>query len=220
MKYKKILIMGLPGSGKTTLAEKLTKRLNVMWYNADSVRSQVYPDLGYSADDRITQAMRMGNLCDIVNSCGMSCIADFVCPTPECRKAFGADYTIFVNRISEGRFEDTNKMFIPPESPNITLTTGTPDEWVQAVLADMGLWDDKKSTALLLVNSQPLSADHKYRAIEAIGRVGQCCIAVKDTPGPHSFSQIKESIQNDLANYLDNIKIISIPNIVETGEPS
>lgn len=110
----KILIMGLPGAGKTTLATALARELSCVHFNADEVRKEINKDLGFSVSDRIEQARRMGVLCNIASRYGAHVIADFVCPTPETRKAFGAHFIVWVDRIKESRFEDTNKLFIPP----------------------------------------------------------------------------------------------------------
>lgn len=118
----KILIMGLPGSGKTTLAEALARELRCVLFNADDIRKNINKDLGFTKEDRIEQATRMGHLCSIASKWGAHVLADFVCPIPECRDAFGADYTIWVDRIKVGRFEDTNKMFVPPAKYNLRIT--------------------------------------------------------------------------------------------------
>lgn len=107
--------MGLPGAGKTTLAEALARELQCAHFNADEIRKEINKDLGFSVKDRLEQARRMGVLCDIVTRYGAYVIADFVCPTPETREAFNADFTVWVDRIQESRFEDTNKLFVPPE---------------------------------------------------------------------------------------------------------
>ena len=119
----KILIMGLPGAGKTTLAEALARELSCVHFNADEVRREINKDLGFSKEDRIEQARRMGVLCDIASRYGSHVVADFVCPTPETRDAFGPAYVVWVDRIKEGRFEDTNKMFVPPEKYDYRVTT-------------------------------------------------------------------------------------------------
>lgn len=121
---KPILIMGLPGSGKTALAVELAKRLNAVHWNADEVRTNLNKDLKFTTQDRIEQARRMGWLSRTVTKSGIWCISDFVCPLPECREAFGDAIIVFVDRIKEGRFEDTNKMFVPPENPDIVLKNG------------------------------------------------------------------------------------------------
>ena len=119
----KILVMGLPGAGKTTLAEALARELSCVHFNADEVRREINKDLGFSKEDRIEQARRMGVLCDIASRYGSHVVADFVCPTPETRDAFGPAYVVWVDRIKEGRFEDTNKMFVPPEKYDYRVTT-------------------------------------------------------------------------------------------------
>lgn len=127
--------MGLPGSGKTTLATALVKPLNAVHFNADAVRENLNKDLGFSVQDRIEQARRMGFLCDTVAKAGHFVVADFVCPTVETRTAFGDAFTIWVNRIESGRFADTNSLFQPPDNPDIVIETGlTIDEEVLLIL--------------------------------------------------------------------------------------
>ena len=116
---RKILIMGLPGAGKTTLATALAPLLNAVVFNADAVRANLSRDLGFSHEDRVEHARRMGWMCDRIVEAGGTVIADFICPTEETRAAFGDAFTIWVDRISAGRFEDTNRMFVAPKSFDI-----------------------------------------------------------------------------------------------------
>ena len=109
----KILIMGLPGSGKTTLAEPLSQLLGGVHINADAVRKQ-YDDWDFTPEGRMRQAARMRYLADGVVMAGKIAIADFVCPTEQARMEFNPDFTVWIDTIKEGRFEDTNKLFVEP----------------------------------------------------------------------------------------------------------
>lgn len=111
----KILIFGLPGSGKSTLAKPFAELIGGIWINADQVREH-YDDWDFSIEGRIRQAQRMRYLADGVVSAGKIAVADFVCPTKAARAEFAPDYTVWMDTIAEGRFEDTNRMFEqPPE---------------------------------------------------------------------------------------------------------
>lgn len=109
----KILIFGLPGSGKSTLAEPFAELIGGVWINADRVREH-YNDWDFSPEGRMRQAQRMKHLADGVVLAGKIAVADFVCPTEAARQEFAPDYTVWMDTISEGRFEDTNKMFEQP----------------------------------------------------------------------------------------------------------
>jgi adenylylsulfate kinase len=131
---QRILIMGLPGSGKSTLAQALLENLDADWYNADEVRKQ-FNDWDFSPQGRIRQSCRMRELAD--ESIANFVIADFVCPLPEMRDIFNADWTIWVDTIKEGRFEDTNRAFIAPEKYDFRVTEQNSQHWAKIIVAEI-----------------------------------------------------------------------------------
>ena len=133
---KIILIMGLPGSGKTTLANELGPLLNAKRLNADEVRKEAN-DWDFSLEGRKRQAKRMADLALDLKGDGSYVVADFICPTPEARSLFPADYTIWVDTIKEGRFDDTNKMFINPIKYDFHVTTQDAKNWALKIYKDI-----------------------------------------------------------------------------------
>lgn len=121
----KILIMGLPGSGKTYLTERLVPIIGSAWLNADKIR-EMANDWDFSEEGRIRQSDRMKTFADFEKSHGRIVVCDFVCPTMETRQMFGADFTVWMDTINEGRYEDTNKLFEPPVNFEMRIT-----EWNQ-----------------------------------------------------------------------------------------
>jgi adenylylsulfate kinase len=132
----KILIFGLPGSGKTTLAKLLVPMFNAVWLNADKVREEA-KDWDFTIEGRDRQANRMRLLAYQATSENRNVIADFVCPTKWNRKEFDADYTIWMNTIKTGRYEDTNKMFEEPKNPDFIVTHFEADMWAYLIKNDI-----------------------------------------------------------------------------------
>tara|TARA_B100000941_G_scaffold284775_1_gene255958 strand:+ start:2953 stop:3363 length:411 start_codon:yes stop_codon:yes gene_type:complete len=133
---KIILIMGLPGSGKTTLASNLVPLLNAKWLNADEVRKEA-DDWDFSPEGRTRQAKRMWSKALEYKDQGFNVVADFVCPTPAARELFPADYIIWMDTIKEGRFDDTNKMFVKPEKYNFKVSTMDAKNWAPKILEEI-----------------------------------------------------------------------------------
>jgi len=213
---KKILIMGLPNAGKTTLAKALAPLLKAVHFNADAVRANISKDLGFSREDRIEHARRMGWLCDQVVAAGHYAIADFVCPTPLTREAFGEAYVVYVDTQKPSPYLDTNALFVEPEGVDYHVYEQDAVHHAKFI-ADM-LNGCKKPTALFLGRYQPFHEGHKALILEGLSRVGQACIAVRDTAGideknPYSFSEIKARIEVMMKDHLDKITIIQVPNI-------
>ena len=133
---KIILIMGLPGAGKTTLANELAKLIKAKRLNADEIRKAAN-DWDFSEEGRTRQSKRMADAALKIKNEGNNVIADFICPTPEARKLFPADYVIWVDTIKEGRFEDTNQMFIKPEKYDFHVTSQEAEKWAPKIYEDL-----------------------------------------------------------------------------------
>ena len=220
---QKILIMGLPGAGKTSLALALLQRINAVHFNADAVRREISRDLGFSVADRIEHARRMGWLCDRVVEAGGYAVADFICPVPHARAAFqesGPAFIVWVDRIASGRFEDTNALFVPPDRYDVRVTAeGSVEYWAEQIALRLRpLFDPKRPTALFIGRYQPFHQGHRALIEEGLRRVGQACVAVRDTEGideanPFSFEYVRARIEHGLRQHQGRFSVIPLPNV-------
>ena len=128
--------MGLPGAGKTTLANELAKLIETKRLNADEIR-RAANDWDFSEEGRKRQSKRMADAALKLKNERNNVIADFICPTPEARKIFPADYIVWVDTIKEGRFEDTNQMFVKPENFDFHVTTQDANLWAPKIAEDL-----------------------------------------------------------------------------------
>ena len=128
--------MGLPGAGKTTLAEELAPKLNAKRLNADEVRKEAN-DWDFSEEGRKRQAKRMADFALKLKNQGNYVVADFICPTPAARSLFPADFVVWVDTIKEGRFDDTNQMFVKPEKYDFHVTTQDAKFWADKIIKEI-----------------------------------------------------------------------------------
>jgi hypothetical protein len=210
-----IQIIGLPGAGKTALAKELAARVNGIHLNADEIRADLSKDLGFSEEDRVEQARRIGAVARILDNQGHIVIADFICPTEATRTAFGKpDSLVWVDRIKESRFPNTDAIW---EQPNYTLRLPdglTIEQEVEAVIASNSLHDWRKPTTLLLGRYQPWHEGHQALLEKAYERTDQVLIAVRDTQGtsekdPLSYQQVVGHIVSSVPRAF----IVKVPNI-------
>jgi energy-coupling factor transporter ATP-binding protein EcfA2 len=231
MTAQRILIMGLPGAGKTTLAAKLQQFLTdnhktVTWLNADDIRAH-YNDWDFSVEGRIRQSIRMRDLADKSESDFVIC--DFVAPLVEMRTNYAADWTIWVDTISEGRYADTNKMFVEPDEYDFRVNEQDAEKWAEFIGGHLKLnqrrpvFDWQKETVQMLGRWQPWHTGHRALFERLLEKTGQVIIQVRDVQGwqnsnPFAIDQVKRFIRRDLDPlYQGQYEIQVVPNIVHIG---
>jgi hypothetical protein len=210
-----IQIIGLPGSGKTALAKSLTERLNAILLNGDDVRRTLSSDLSFSPEDRIEQARRMGAVADILSRQGQIVVADFVCPTRATRKTFGSpDILIWVDRIDESIYEDTNMIWEPPDDALRIAPGLTVEEEADIVISLCGLHDWKEPVTLMLGRYQPWHEGHDFIQREALADGDKVLIGVRATSGTSEkdpFTQ--EEVLGFIRGKVKNPFVVRFPNI-------
>jgi adenylylsulfate kinase len=249
---QRILVMGLPGSGKTFLSMALKKYLEensnvqtmpmermlnlehppiaytskVDWFNADEIRKR-FNDWDFSNEGRIRQSLRMF---DFAMQCsGDFVMCDFVAPLVEMRNNFKADWTIWVDTIDAGRFDDTNKAFVPPEVYDFRVTEQNADKWAEFIGEHIlynrrrPVFNWQKETVQMLGRWQPWHEGHRALFERLIAKTGQVVIQVRDVQGwqgsnPFAIDQVKSTIKRDLDPlYQGQYEIQVVPNIVHIG---
>ena len=251
MTAQRILIMGLPGAGKTYLAQALKKYLEdngdlmkinpqrvtthegipgpdfmnvaVDWFNADEIRKK-FNDWDFSKEGRIRQSLRMFQFA--MECSGEYVICDFVAPLVEMRNNFKADWTIWVDTIDRGRYEDTNQAFTPPEVYDFRITEQDAEKWAEFIGSHIlenrrrPEFDWQKETVQMLGRWQPWHAGHRALFERAIAKTGQVVIQIRDCQGwqgsnPFAIDQVKNYIRRDLdMMYQGQYEIQVVPNIV------
>jgi adenylylsulfate kinase len=226
---ERILVMGLPGAGKTYLAQYVLEHLQnagkkVGWLNADDVRKK-YNDWDFSTEGRIRQSHRMRELADSMADMDYV-ICDFVAPLAEMRNNFKADWTIWVDTIDKGRYEDTNKMFVAPEVYDFRITEQDSEKWSEFISVHIlgktrrPTFDWKKETVQMLGRWQPWHQGHRALFERAIQKTGQVVIQIRDCQGwqgsnPFAIEQVKHYIKRDLDPiFQGKYEIQVVPNIV------
>jgi adenylylsulfate kinase len=244
---QRILIMGLPGSGKTTLASALKRYLEengtvsmscaemlpmsangaqVTWFNADDVRRK-YNDWDFSREGRIRQSIRMFQFS--MEAVGEYVICDFVAPLVEMRNNFKADWTIWMDTIREGRYADTNAAFVEPDVYDFRVNEQNCEKWAEFIGEHIvanrrrPVFDWKKETVQMLGRWQPWHDGHRALFERLIARTGQVVIQVRDVQGwqgsnPFEVERVKSFIRRDLDPvYQGQYEIQVVPNIVHIG---
>lgn len=218
----RVLIYGLPGAGKTFLAEKLVEYLgdNVQWFNADKVREEA-DDWDFSDEGRLRQNTRMRLLCEEAEANGKVAIADFVAPFESARLEFNANLEIFIDTIKESKYEDTNKVFERPVYADYIVSEQRGDKDAKLVawlIGNLFIWNNRAPTTQMLGRFQPWHDGHQALLDRAIAKHGQVFLMVRDMPtdenNPYTAEQVIDNLQDKLVKYAGKVNLAVVPNIL------
>ena len=211
-----IQVIGLPGTGKTVLAKELADRVNAVHFNADEVRADLSSDLGFSEEDRIEQARRLGALARLTSKQGFITVVDFICPTAQTRDAFGKpDILVVMKRTPVRDFPNTTAIWEEPKDADFVFDdTIELEDKIQVIVKNTKLHDWKAPTTLMLGRYQPWHEGHQALLEKAHERTDQVLIAVRHTQGtsekdPLSFVEVA----NYVAQSTDSPFVMKVPNI-------
>lgn len=225
---KKILIMGLSGSGKTYLAKKLVEKMRenytVDWYNADEIRRQ-YNDWDFSKEGRIRQAERMRDLAS--QSKADYVVADFIAPLKQMRDIFAPDFLIWIDTVTSSKYENTDNIFEPPETYDLRIPHKSEFHTLAYELIvnqrPKYSFDWRKPTVQMLGRWQPWHKGHRALFERLLQKTGQVCIMIRDCQGiddsnPFDANKVRETIEADLApEYAGRFVVLIVPNITHIG---
>ncbi len=185
----KILITGPSGAGKTTLARLLAPLIGAAVFDGDEIRASYPRMVGFGEQARLAHAVHMATICNAVVTAGGNAIASFICPTPETRRAFNADFTIWIDRNGDMKHPDTTALWQDPAHWDLRVTSSmTPEYWAECAAALIQpAFRPLRPTALFVGRYQPFHAGHKALIEEGIRKYGQACIAVRQTRNEFPF---------------------------------
>jgi len=219
-----ILVFGLPGSGKTTFAEKLKDLFGdrAIHFNGDEFR-KTYNDWDFSDEGRRRQVDRMRNAALNAHAEGKYAILDFVCPKQEYRDIIAADFEVFMNCPPVRDYPNTTAIFEKPE----IFAGWNIENYIEVNVVANAIYsqvmdeefNDTSPTALMIGRYQPFHDGHKALFIKALEKNGQVCIAIREMPksenNPLDAYEVVERISQKLTEYRGKYQIIIIPNIVD-----
>lgn len=228
---QRVLVMGLPGAGKTTLSVQLKQFLeannkSVEWLNADEIRTQ-FNDWDFSIKGRLRQSLRMKLLSD--QSQADFCFVDMVAPLVEMRTTLQPDWLVWMDTIQSGRFEDTNAMFNPPSQYDFRICEQNAEKWAEFIGQHLvnnqrrPVFDWRKETVQMMGRWQPWHAGHRALFERLISRTGQVVIQIRDVQGwqnnnPFDYNQVESFIKRDLDPlFQGQFHVMLVPNITHIG---